>query len=192
MSKLTSSAADVWPLFTQRDIQGMSKAFNYDDVKAHGCDLRSHSRHERGCHAAAAARRRSLASIPRRFLRQMDDRRLPTLGALPTGTSRASGKCADFQRTYPHVEPRLSRTRLCFPGIGNFAAETQAPKMHLRPCCAFGETARHKESPPLAGICRPFGKSPVARECVVDDAVDREPVSAPNSLLTGKIAGKFA
>jgi hypothetical protein len=29
------------------------------------------------------------------------------------------------------LEPRLSRTRLCFPGIGNFAAETQALKMHL-------------------------------------------------------------
>jgi hypothetical protein len=38
MSKLTSFAADIRPLFTQRDIQGMSKAFNlanYDDVKAH-------------------------------------------------------------------------------------------------------------------------------------------------------------
>ena len=38
MTKLTSFAADIRPLFTQRDIQGMSKAFNlanYDDVKAH-------------------------------------------------------------------------------------------------------------------------------------------------------------
>jgi hypothetical protein len=36
MSKLTSYEADIRPLFTQRDIQGMSKAFNlasYDDVK---------------------------------------------------------------------------------------------------------------------------------------------------------------
>lgn len=28
MSKLTSFKADIRPLFTQRDIQGMSKAFN--------------------------------------------------------------------------------------------------------------------------------------------------------------------
>jgi hypothetical protein len=38
MSKLTGFAADIRPLFTRRDIQGMSKAFNlanYDDVKAH-------------------------------------------------------------------------------------------------------------------------------------------------------------
>ena len=38
MTELTSFAADIRPLFTERDIQGMSKAFNlgkYDDVKAH-------------------------------------------------------------------------------------------------------------------------------------------------------------
>jgi hypothetical protein len=37
MSKLTSFEADIRPLFTQRDIHAMSKAFNlasYDDVKA--------------------------------------------------------------------------------------------------------------------------------------------------------------
>jgi hypothetical protein len=42
MSKLTSFAADILPLFTQRDIQGMSKAFNlasYDDVKAHAAAI---------------------------------------------------------------------------------------------------------------------------------------------------------
>jgi hypothetical protein len=38
MSKLVSFAADIRPLFTDRDIHAMSKAFNlasYDDVKAH-------------------------------------------------------------------------------------------------------------------------------------------------------------
>jgi hypothetical protein len=38
MAKQTSFAADIRPLFTDRDIQAMSKAFNlgkYDDVKAH-------------------------------------------------------------------------------------------------------------------------------------------------------------
>jgi hypothetical protein len=38
MAKLTSFPNDVRPLFTERDIHAMSKAFNlgsYDDVKAH-------------------------------------------------------------------------------------------------------------------------------------------------------------
>jgi hypothetical protein len=32
----------------------------------------------------------------------------------------------------------------------------------------------------------------LARECMVDDAVQRKPVSGLNSLLTGKNTGKFA
>ncbi len=42
MSKLTSYEADIRPLFTQRDIQGMSKAFklaSYDDVKTHAAAI---------------------------------------------------------------------------------------------------------------------------------------------------------
>jgi hypothetical protein len=38
MANLTSFATDIRPLFTDRDIHGMSKAFNlasYDDVKPH-------------------------------------------------------------------------------------------------------------------------------------------------------------
>jgi hypothetical protein len=38
MTKLTSFARDILPLFTERDIRAMSKAFDlgkYDDVKAH-------------------------------------------------------------------------------------------------------------------------------------------------------------
>ncbi len=38
MANLTSFHADILPLFTERDIHAMSKAFNlgsYDDVKAH-------------------------------------------------------------------------------------------------------------------------------------------------------------
>jgi hypothetical protein len=38
VSKATSFAADIRPLFTDRDIQGMKKGFNlasYDEVKAH-------------------------------------------------------------------------------------------------------------------------------------------------------------
>jgi hypothetical protein len=38
MEKLTSFEADILPLFTERDIHAMSKAFNlasYDDVKKH-------------------------------------------------------------------------------------------------------------------------------------------------------------
>jgi hypothetical protein len=42
MANLTSFQADILPLFTDRDIHAMSKAFNlanYDDVKAHAAAL---------------------------------------------------------------------------------------------------------------------------------------------------------
>jgi hypothetical protein len=42
MSKLTSFETDIRPLFTERDIQAMSKAFNlasYDDVKTHAAAI---------------------------------------------------------------------------------------------------------------------------------------------------------
>ena len=42
MTKLTSFAADIRPLFTDRDIQGMIKGFDlasYDAVKAHAAAI---------------------------------------------------------------------------------------------------------------------------------------------------------
>ena len=42
MATLTGFAADIRPLFTDRDIHAMSKAFNlasYDDVKAHAAAI---------------------------------------------------------------------------------------------------------------------------------------------------------
>jgi hypothetical protein len=42
MANLTSFQADILPLFTERDIHAMSKAFNlgsYDDVKAHAAAI---------------------------------------------------------------------------------------------------------------------------------------------------------
>ena len=42
MANLTSFQADILPLFTDRDIHAMSKAFNlanYDDVKAHAAAI---------------------------------------------------------------------------------------------------------------------------------------------------------
>ena len=42
MPTLTSFQADILPLFTERDIRAMSKAFNlgsYDDVKAHAAAI---------------------------------------------------------------------------------------------------------------------------------------------------------
>ena len=42
MIERTSFQADIRPLFSQRDIDGMSKAFNlasYDDVKAHAAKI---------------------------------------------------------------------------------------------------------------------------------------------------------
>jgi hypothetical protein len=42
MTKTTSFRADIRPLFTERDIQGMIKGFNlasYDEVKAHAAAI---------------------------------------------------------------------------------------------------------------------------------------------------------
>ena len=42
MTKPTSFQTDIRPLFTERDIRGMSKAFNlgsYDDVKMHAAAI---------------------------------------------------------------------------------------------------------------------------------------------------------
>jgi hypothetical protein len=42
MATLTSFHSDIRPLFTERDIRAMSKAFdlaNYDDVKAHAAAI---------------------------------------------------------------------------------------------------------------------------------------------------------
>ena len=48
---------------------------------------------------------------------------------------------------------------------------------------------RHTRS--KTGIWGRPGKSPLEQECVVADAVSIEPVSYPNSLLTGKFTGNF-
>ena len=47
MSGKTSFATDIRPLFTERDIQAMIRAFNlgsYDDVKAHSAAIYDHIR----------------------------------------------------------------------------------------------------------------------------------------------------
>jgi hypothetical protein len=51
---------------------------------------------------------------------------------------------------------------------------------------SFGVTGIRTESLPLA-----VRKSPVAHDCVVVDAARIEPVSTPNSLLAGNLAGNF-
>ena len=57
---------------------------------------------------------------------------------------------------------------------------------------SFAETERPRASRPNRLCLRAAGKSPVARECVVADAVTYELVSASNSLVTGKNTGNFA
>ena len=44
----------------------------------------------------------------------------------------------------------------------------------------------------MAGLCRLFGKSPVARDCVVADVVGLKPVSAAKFPITGKSNGNFS
>ena len=76
MTKLTSYEADIRPLFTQRDIQAMSKAFNlasYDEVKTHAAAIFDRIRGIGGAvmPPPPTARRRPLASISHRSLRQV-------------------------------------------------------------------------------------------------------------------------
>ena len=65
MTKPTSFQADIRPLFTERDIRGMSEAFNlgsYEDVNARGRHLRPHSGNRWRVNAAPAPERgRSMA-----------------------------------------------------------------------------------------------------------------------------------
>ena len=67
MTKTTSFRADIRPLFTERDIQGMSKAFNlgsYDDVKKHAGAIYDRIPGIGACNAAPTTKgRRSLATI---------------------------------------------------------------------------------------------------------------------------------
>ena len=68
MTKTTGFEADIRPLFTERDIQGMSEAFNlgsYDDVKKHAGAIYDRIPGIGGaCNAAPAAERRgALAAI---------------------------------------------------------------------------------------------------------------------------------
>ena len=68
MTRSTSYEADIRPLFTQRDIHAMSKAFNlasYDDVRANAAAIFDRiSRDRRRCHAAPSAKgRRPMGAI---------------------------------------------------------------------------------------------------------------------------------
>src|SRR5215475_7454353 len=58
--------------------------------------------------------------------------------------------------------------------------------------------SHYRKRPPAGGSkaqmdCEPFMLTRAERpDCVAEDAVSCEPVSAPNSLLTGKLTGNFA
>jgi hypothetical protein len=74
MANLTSFQSDIRPLFTERDVHAMSKAFNlasYDDVKKHAAVIFDRIRGIGGAvmPPPAAKRRGSLASISHRTIR---------------------------------------------------------------------------------------------------------------------------
>jgi hypothetical protein len=66
-----------------------------------------------------------------------------------------------------NLEPRLCKPSLRFPGNANFRARDKTAKPPLKPCRPLGETFATPGSPPIAGICRLFRKSPRTWDCVV-------------------------
>jgi hypothetical protein len=82
MAEKTSYATDIRPLFKDRDVHAMRKAFNlakYDDVKAHAAAIYDRIRGIGGGNASSAARRRPAAAIAHRAVRKVDGRRLPAV-----------------------------------------------------------------------------------------------------------------
>src|SRR5215469_1600531 len=92
MANLTSFQTDIRPLFTERDIRAMSKAFNlasYDDVKAHAAAIHDRIRGIGGAVMPPLPPRwrRSLVSGSHRTICQVDDGRVPALICLLAGSS---------------------------------------------------------------------------------------------------------
>ena len=84
-----------------------------------------------------------------------------------------------------------SNRSLC-PGTQEFWCRDKCPRAAPENRkCAVAETERQKESPPIAGICRLFRKSPRTRDCVVVDAVAIEPVSASEFPANREINREF-
>ena len=89
MSKSISFETDIRPLFTERDIQAMSKAFNlasYDDVKTHAAAIFDRIRGIGGAvmPPPPPEGRGSLGTISHRSLRRMASGRLSALIDLET------------------------------------------------------------------------------------------------------------
>jgi hypothetical protein len=87
MTKPTSFATDIRPLFTERDIHAMSKAFNlanYDEVKAHAAAIYDRIRGIGGAVMPPPPPKggRSVAAIAYRTIPEMVDGWLPTLDGL--------------------------------------------------------------------------------------------------------------
>ena len=75
------------------------------------------------------------------------------------------------------------------PGPKKSAAETEVGYWHFllgRDClCRYAD----EKSPVLAGFLRKVSETPEVKDCVVADAVMREPVSERNSLLSAFLQG---
>ena len=88
-------------------------------------------------------------------------------------------------------EPSLCPRRSPFPETG-FCGQRQTAEIVTQPQVSRLWRSRKARAPRQSGaICEEPRKSPMGGECVVVDAVAIEPVSSPNSLLTGKGTGNF-
>jgi hypothetical protein len=93
-----------------------------------------------------------------------------------------------------HVIVRSFERRLCLPTVSvagqpDFKARDNSAEISSTPELVSPETTHRRQSPPVRGLLAQSGKFPSSRECVVEDAVQVEPVSASNSLIPGTIQG---
>jgi len=102
-----------------------------------------------------------------------------------------STRCSDFLRRNRDSNRVSSPRVLRFRETG-FRGQRKMRRKRPADCNELSlRTNRRHRCPPIRALSFTFRKFPVARDCVVVDALQIEPVSNSNSLLTGKLTGNF-
>jgi hypothetical protein len=108
----------------------------------------------------------------------------------PSGPANTRCSVCRFDPGGLHVQLRLA------PGTGLGSPETSSKNRRYRDLSRQQRPhvphLNPRKCPQIAGYSSETAKHWFASDCVVVDAVRCEPVSNPNSLITGKLTGNFA